>query len=63
MYTVSTLSPYEYIAGEHGYQCRYEATSRVRRQIQDTLTADMDHLAELRSAVCSEGANREGGGR
>lgn len=36
----------EYIAGEHGDQRRYEATSRVRRRIQDTLAADMEHLAE-----------------
>lgn len=50
----------EQIAGEHGDRRRYEATSRVRRRIEDELTTDVallakhhpDLFAELREAVC-----------
>jgi hypothetical protein len=52
----------EQIAGEDGDQRRYEATSRVRRRIQDELTTDVELLTdehpglleELREVVCEE---------
>lgn len=50
------------LAGEKGDQRRYEATSRVRRRIEDELTTDIEVLAEhhpelldeLREVVCEE---------
>jgi len=52
----------EQLAGEHGDQRRYEATSRVRRRIADELTTDLQVLAEhrpelldeLREVVCAD---------
>jgi len=52
----------EQIAREHGDKRRYEATSRVRRRIQDELTRDVevleehhpDLLEELRDVVCED---------
>lgn len=52
----------EQLAGEHGDQRRYEATSRLRRRLEDELTTDIEILEEhhpelleeLRDAVCSE---------
>ena len=52
----------EQIAGEHGNDRRYQATSRVRRRILDELTEDVDVLEEhhpdlleeLREVVCEE---------
>ncbi|AFZ73063.1 hypothetical protein [Natronobacterium gregoryi] len=50
------------IAGEHGDDRRYQATSRVRRRIEEELTEDIDVLEEhhpdlleeLRDVVCEE---------
>lgn len=50
------------IAGEETEQRKYEATSRVRRRIQEELVKDMEILEEhhpglleeLREAVCEE---------
>lgn len=50
----------EQIAGEHGRERRYQATSRVRRRIEDEMTKDIevlrehhpDLLEELREVVC-----------
>jgi len=50
----------EQLAGDHGDQRRYEATSRVRRRVKDELTIDIQALAEhnqdlleeLRNVVC-----------
>lgn len=50
----------EQIAGDHGRDRRYQATSRARRRIEDELTQDInvleEHhpelLAELREVVC-----------
>lgn len=52
----------EQLAGEHGDQRRYEATSRLRRRLEDELTTDIEILEEhnpelleeLRDVVCSE---------
>lgn len=52
----------EQIAGEHGDDRKYQATSRVRRRIEDELTRDIevlvehhpDLLAEVRGVVCDE---------
>jgi hypothetical protein len=52
----------EQIAGDHGEERRYQATSRVRRRIHEELPQDVDLLKrhhpdlleELRDAVCSE---------
>lgn len=52
----------EQIAGEHGDDRRYQATSRVRRRLNEELTTDLavleehhpDLLAELREVVCDE---------
>jgi len=52
----------EQIAGEHGKDRKYQATSRVRRRIQEELPKDiellMEHhpelLGELQEIVCSE---------
>jgi len=52
----------EQIAGEHGRDRRYQATSRARRRIEDELTEDIevlkehhpDLLDELREVVCEE---------
>jgi hypothetical protein len=53
----------EQIAGDHGRDRRYQATSRARRRIEDELTQDIhvleEHhpelLAELREVVCADG--------
>ncbi|WP_455448321.1 hypothetical protein [Natrinema thermotolerans] len=53
----------EQIAGEHGDQRRYQATSRVRRRIEEELSKDIEVLEEhhpelleeLRDVVCEEG--------
>lgn len=53
----------EQIAGEHSDSRRYQATSRVRRRIEEELTQDIevleDHhpdlLEELREVVCEGG--------
>ena len=50
----------EQIAGEHGDERRYQATSRVRRRIKEELTTDVEILrehhpdlyAELQTVVC-----------
>jgi hypothetical protein len=55
-----TSTEREQLAGEHGDQRRYEATSRVRRRIKDELTSDIELLEEqnpelleeIRSIVC-----------
>ena len=52
----------EQIAGEHGDNRRYQATSRVRRRIQEELTTDVEILAEhhpelldeLQGVVCDD---------
>ena len=52
----------EQIAGEHGDSRRYQATSRVRRRIDEELIHDIevleehhpDLLDELRDVVCKE---------
>lgn len=52
----------EQIAGEHGEDRKYQATSRVRRRIKEKLPRDVDVLREhhpelleeLRGAVCRE---------
>lgn len=52
----------EQIAGEHGKDRKYQATSRVRRRIKEELPRDVDTLREhhpelfeeLRGAVCRE---------
>lgn len=53
----------EQIAGEHGNDRKYQATSRVRARIEEELVRDIevleDHhddlLEELRSIVCEDG--------
>ena len=53
----------EQIAGEHGRDRRYQATSRVRSRIKEELSKDVEVLAEhhpdlleeLREVVCEEG--------
>ena len=50
----------EQIAGEHGDERKYQATSRVRRRIEEELTEDIevlrehhpDLLGELRDVIC-----------
>ena len=57
-----TATEREQIAGDHGDQRRYQATSRVRRRITEELTTDVEILAEhhpdlleeLQEAVCDE---------
>jgi hypothetical protein len=52
----------EQIAGDHGRDRRYQATSRVRARIDDELTSDVqvleDHhpelLEEIRAVVCEK---------
>ena len=52
----------EQLAGEHGDDRRYQATSRVRRRLKDELDTDIAVLAEhnpdllddLREVVCEE---------
>lgn len=52
----------EQIAGEHGDNRRYQATSRVRARIQEELATDLEVLEEhhpelfeeLREVVCNE---------
>lgn len=52
----------EQIAGEHGRDRKYQATSRVRRRIEDELCKDIevleehhpDLLEELRATVCED---------
>jgi hypothetical protein len=52
----------EQIAGEHGDDRRYQATSRIRNRIEDELPEDIailaehhpDLLDELREVVCKE---------
>lgn len=55
----------EQIAGEHVNNRRYQATSRVRRRVEDELTVDIeepkehhpDLLEEIRTVVCEEDAD------
>jgi spore maturation protein CgeB len=55
----------EQIAGEHGRDRRYQATSRVRSRIKEELSKDVEVLAEhhpdlleeLREVVCEEGGD------
>jgi len=57
----------EQIAGEHGDERRYQATSRVRRRIEEELTEDIevlrehhpDLLSELRDVVCPDEEGQE----
>lgn len=57
----------EQIAGEHGDERRYQATSRVRSRLRDELPADVavlrDHhptlYAELRGVVCEGPTNED----
>lgn len=50
----------EQLAGEHGDQRKYEATSRIRRRINEEMATDVevleeynpDLLEELREVVC-----------
>jgi hypothetical protein len=57
----------EQIAGEHGDQRRYQATSRVRRRIDEELSKDIEVLEEhhpelleeLQEVVCEEGGPDE----
>lgn len=52
----------EQLAGDHGDQRRYEATSRVRRRIREELSTDVkllaehnpDLLDELHEVVCTD---------
>lgn len=52
----------EQLAGEHGDDRRYQATSRIRRRINTKLVEDIETLAEhhpdlldeLRGVVCDE---------
>lgn len=52
----------EQIAGEHGDERKYQATSRARRRIEEELTTDVELLAEhhpellaeLREVVCAD---------
>lgn len=56
-----TATEREQIAGEHGDNRRYQATSRIRSRITDELPADVNLLreehpdlyAELREVVCN----------
>lgn len=65
---VLTETEREQIAGEHGDDRKYQATSRARRRIKEELPRDVeilkehnpDLLDELREVVCSdEGATHE----
>lgn len=57
----------EQIAGEHGDERKYQATSRVRRRIEEELTEDIevlkehhpDLLNELRDVVCPDEEGQE----
>ena len=57
----------EQIAGEHGDERKYQATSRVRRRIEEELTKDVevlrehhpDLLEELRDVVCPDEEGQE----
>jgi len=57
----------EQIAGEHGDERKYQATSRVRRRIEEELTEDVEVLREhhpelleeLRDVVCPDGEGQE----
>ena len=57
----------EQIAGEHGDQRRYQATSRVRRRIDEELSKDIEVLEEhhpelleeLRDVTCEERDHNE----
>jgi hypothetical protein len=57
-----TQTEREQIAGEHGRQRKYEATSRVRSRIQEELEHDVEVLAEhhpelleeFREVVCGD---------
>lgn len=52
----------EQIAGEHGRERRYQATSRVRARVEEELTRDIEILEEnhpelldeLRGVVCDD---------
>ena len=52
----------EQISGDHGKDRRYQATSRVRRRVEEELTEDIevlkehhpDLLEEVRAVVCEE---------
>lgn len=52
----------EQIAGEHGDDRKYQATSRARRRIEEELTTDVELLSEhhpqlldeLREVVCAD---------
>ncbi|TMT81857.1 hypothetical protein E2L06_17655 [Haloterrigena sp. H1] len=52
----------EQIAGEHGDSRRYQATSRIRRRVEDELTKDVeilqehhpDLLEEIHAVVCEK---------
>lgn len=41
-----TVTEREQIAGEHGKERKYQATSRVRSRIQEELSKDVETLAE-----------------
>jgi hypothetical protein len=55
----------EQLAGDHGNDRKYQATSRIRRRIDEELTTDVEVLAEhnpdlleeLREVVCEGGEN------
>lgn len=57
-----TFKEREQIAGEHGDERRYQATSRVRRRVKEELPADLELLethhpellSEIREVVCPE---------
>ena len=57
----------EQIAGEHGRERRYQATSRVRRRIEEEMGRDIelleehhpDLLEELRDVVCDDQRSEE----
>lgn len=52
----------EQVAGDHGDERKYQATTRIRRRIEDELPEDVAVLAEhhpalleeLREVVCSD---------
>ncbi|SEW10066.1 hypothetical protein [Natrinema salifodinae] len=53
----------EQIAGEHGDSRKYQATSRVRRRVEEELTKDIEVLEEhhpelleeVREVICKDG--------
>lgn len=57
----------EQLAGEHGDDRRYQATSRIRRRINTKLVEDVETLAEhhpdllneLREVVCEENERKQ----